>query len=116
MDGESSEGLVVENRIYNIDIGAIASNLARQTKTQTKERELEIQAFIDSRSKADLESFFFVEEEYGPETTKKRKMVICNKRLSEMLQIREEDKWKLISISEVKRYKKAVDILYKLLT
>lgn len=99
-----------------MDIGKIASNLARQTKIQRKERELAIQAFIDSRSKADLGSFFFVEEEYEPETTKKRKMVICNKRLSEILQIRDEDKWKLISISEVKRYKKAVDLLYKLLT
>ena len=54
----------MENRIYNIDIGTIASNLARQTKIQRKERELVIQAFIESRSKADLGSFFFVEEEY----------------------------------------------------
>ena len=106
----------MENRIYNIEIGTIASNLARQTKIQRKERELVIQAFIESRSKADLGSLFFAEEEYEPKTTKKRKMVICNKRLSEILQIRDEDKWKLISISEVKRYKKAVDLLYKLLT
>jgi hypothetical protein len=50
MDCESSEGLIVENRIYNMDIGGIISSLSRQTKVQRKERQVALKAWTDAKS------------------------------------------------------------------